>query len=162
MEVIIAVTLSVTELPGRLEQHCWPGGERNCAVNKKGHRSDPQQQFMCGSLKKRAFKWYRGWNSSCMYSYLRGKGEENKNSLLDSLLVKVFSCRTETSSVLRVTNNSQLITVITTCTPFRSSPLLVQFSGPHSEDAGYYSNFNMAQCWLTGKIGCDLLRIGSI
>lgn len=31
-----------------------------------------------------------------------------------------------------------------------------------SEATGYNSNFNMDQCRLTGKIGCDLLGIGSI
>lgn len=35
-------------------------------------------------------------------------------------------------------------------------------SGLHSEAAGCNNYFNMDRCRLTGKIGCDLLRIGSV
>lgn len=66
-------------------------GEKLCC-ERRGHESNPQQQFMCASLHKRTLKLHRGSNASCTYRILRGVGRENKNSLLDATAVMAIHC----------------------------------------------------------------------
>lgn len=137
----------------------------------KGHMDLSPQQLICAPLQRQTFKSYVPQGARClMLVHPSQRNMQRKTTLInvldciacgDLLLVKRLPCaKMETSSVLH-TLVSLGWSLIAPGTVFCSSPLLVQ-SEPHCEAAGYISSFYMDQCQLTGKIGCNLLGIGSI
>lgn len=136
-----------------------------------------QQQFMCASLQRRTFKSYSLQGVEMHHAYIhpsqrdkQRKKEREKNLLItrlcctvcgDSLLIKGFHAPKQK---LHLHYMHQYLKADHWYDCWYSILLLLpscSISGPHSE-TGHNSNFNMDQSGLTGKIGCDLLGIGSI